>query len=305
MFRRRFPILIHQSDLSALARCPAEFGYKRAGLPDTTNSATSYGSVMHHALHVFERERAHGTPWATSLQMALETFVHFWNPLNIEEISEPVPADGWLPRHSYAELRSRGIDTVRKYADLVRYDDHELLAIEYGFSVPIDGTWDIELEQPHVLSGTVDRLSARHFSRILALCIDDWKTGRDYTYLRHNLQFTAYAYASTKREFWVGWNGEDGFGEQRGDELYQRFLNKGRRGTWINLRTVKFEDAGWRGPNDYARLALAVDQYVAMVQAEIFPMNIKGEICRYCDYRNVCGGFGISAPDHGKPEGLR
>ena len=38
----------------------------------------------------------------------------------------------------------KGLDTIRKYADLIRYDDHELLATEYPFIVPIDGTWDDE-----------------------------------------------------------------------------------------------------------------------------------------------------------------
>jgi hypothetical protein len=53
-----------------------------------------------------------------------------------------------LPRQGYSELRQKGIDTLRKYASLIAFDDHETLGLEYSFQVPIDGTWD---------NGTVSR----------------------------------------------------------------------------------------------------------------------------------------------------
>lgn len=68
----------HQSDLAAMARCMAADGYARAGVPDQTNSAAAFGSVMHAALQVLERERATGTPFAQAVADAIETFVHFW-----------------------------------------------------------------------------------------------------------------------------------------------------------------------------------------------------------------------------------
>lgn len=297
-------MLIHQSELASFARCAAQVGYTRAGWRDDTNSAAAFGSVMHHALHVFERERNTGTDFGDAVQMALETFVHYWNPLNIESITEPVPPDGWLPRQSYAEMRSRGIESIKKYCDLVRYDDLELLAIEYGFVVPIVGTWDDDLGEPHMLGGTIDRLAMRHYKRQLCVAVDDWKTGKDYRHLRHNLQFSAYCYATTQQEFWVGYRGEDGFGEERGTELYLRGLDAPRRATWINLRLFKFQDAGWRGPIDYARFALAVEQYVATIKADIFPLTVSGETCTYCPFRKSCGGTGLPDDEHGKPEGL-
>lgn len=288
-------------------------GYRKAGLPSKTNSAAAYGSVMHHALQVLERliheartQHDMKSPeflaaFRKAVQSSLETFVHYWNPLNIESICEPVPNDGWLPRQGYSELRARGIDAIKKYADLIRYDDHELLATEFGFVVPIDDTWDEDLEQPHYLGGSIDRLAVRHYLRNIAVCIDDYKTGKDYKYLRHNLQFTAYAYATTKREFWVGNDGEDGFGEERGSRLYERFVDAPRRGTWINMRTFKMQDAGWRGPQDYNRFKLAIEQLAAMHRADIFPLTIFGEACQYCDYRSICGGTGLPLDDHGKP----
>lgn len=311
-------MLLHQSDLAALARCPAQMGYRKAGLPSKTNSAAAYGSVMHHSIQVLERHlhEARQKPptefasaYQSAVKSALETFVHYWNPLNIEAICDPVPNDGWLPRQGYSEMRTRGIDAIKKYADLIRYDDHELLATEYGFIVPIEGTWDDDLQEPHFLAGSVDRLALRHYLRNLSVCIDDYKTGKDYKYLRHNMQFSAYCYASTQREFWVGFDGlvsghrmvEDGFGEERGNELFTRLAECGRRGTWINMRTFKFQDAGWRGPRDYARLCLAVEQFAAMYKADIFPLTIYGEVCQYCDYRSICGGTGLPDDDHGKP----
>lgn len=144
---------------------------------------------------------------------------------------------------------------------------------------PIDGTWDEELGEPHYLAGSVDRLAVRFYRRALTVCIDDSKSGKEQTYLRHNVQGTAYSYATTKREFWVGHRGEDGFGEERGEELYQRFQTAGRRFTWINLRTIKFQDGGWRGPHDYARFALAIEQLAALTAADVYPLSISGEAC--------------------------
>lgn len=291
----------HQSQLSSWARCAAQVGYARAGLPEQTNSAAAYGSVMHHSLEVLERELHTGTAFEAALQKSLETFAHYWSPLNIEAICTPVPADGWLPRMGYAELRVRGLDTLRKYADLIRYDDHELLALEYPFIVPLPGTFDDKTGDTHWLAGSVDRLAVRSFLRKPALCIDDFKTGKDYVALRHNLQFTGYALASLQREFWVGARGEDGFGRDRGEELFQRFEGRGRRGTWINLKSIKFQDAGWRGPIDYARFTLAIEQMHASITADIFPLSISGSVCKYCEFRRICGGVGLPNEDHGAP----
>lgn len=644
-------MLIHQSDLSALSRCAAQAGYRLKGMRSDTNSAAAYGSVMHSALHVLEQKRAEGVAFEDCVNLALEHFLWYWSPLHIESICDPVPADGWLPRQGYSELRARGVDAIRKYADLIRYDDHELLAIEYGFIVPIEGTWDDDLGRPHDLGGSVDRLAIRHYSRKAAIAVDDWKTGKEQARLRHNLQFTAYTvlpetpilmsdltwlpigevqvgdeimavdehpiprvagvnrrhwrkatveavwsvtkpswcvtfsdgttlttgeghrllcqregawawrtvedisvnlhnprrkaagikvarvlpstlhapsvdynsteymagyiagatlgdgciraegkqpywqillgatdvtlldrlrsylssfgitvstlrrepngkgwqksltvglgthartkveqikamcdspgdtdayaagwlaglydtdgglhkasgtisvyqedrdvlnlvvkraaslgftfrhcaksvelvgdrmervrfmamvqpalqrkveqmdgrtlrmfgdcrvvrierageqrlcdittstgtyiadgivshncYASTRPEFWIGNGGEDGFGAVRGAEIYERTKEWGRRGTWINMRKFKFEDAGWRGPIDYHRFAVAVEQYVATVKADIFPLTISGEVCKYCEYRkDICAGTGIAPEAHGDP----
>jgi len=626
--------VIHQSDLSSFNRCAMQFAFSRAGQPRKTTSALAYGSVMHYAFEVFERLRHQGTPHAEAVQAARETFRHYWHPMNIEAICEPV--DLWLPRQGYSELLSRGLTAIDQYCDLIRDDDHELLATEFSFRVPIDGTWDYDLGEPHQLDGTIDRLAVRYYTRAMTVCVDDYKccelgtpilmadgteravetvrvgdmvagwvdgvmtpvaveasrdnfeqpcvrvrstygdlvvttdhpflvgrewmkagdlqagdlltvalgtaseaasspeaiqeawalgvlvgdgylgdhmkitqgdekvieglrqalpgaitgpsgrgtdygmsnrlkpwlashellgcrsrekhipaailaggpdvwaaflagwfdtdgharlrptanvswstvserlarqgqrlllnlgvmatvakivstyagnphisyqlkvanaygasrlrdllpvrgrkavrlaevpnipvmpgprnrwpaygqdhvlsveavgsrptwaltveggvhvtgnivthnTGKEYRYLRQNLQFSAYCYATTKREFWVGNKGEEGFGPERGEQLYQRFLDAPRRGTWINLKTIKFQDAGWRGPDDYSRFALAVEQVIASMKAEIYPLNLSGDVCQYCEYREICPPNGVPTSDHGAP----
>src|SRR5437764_14044055 len=110
------------------SRCSAAYGYKLAGVPTTTNSAAAYGSVIHYAISLFERLFATGTSFTDARQKALESFVHYWHPANIDAITEPVPPDGWLPKQGFNELRERGIEAIKKYTDLIRFDDHELLA---------------------------------------------------------------------------------------------------------------------------------------------------------------------------------
>lgn len=293
-------MIVHQSDVSSWIRCPHSFMLSKAGHPQRQTSALSYGSVMHHALETFERLRhTENVTYSQAVEGAVQTFDYYWHPLHIDAICPPV--DLYLPRQDYGSLRTKGIDAIRAYANLMRYDDHELLATEYGFQIPIPGTWDEELGEPHVLAGTIDRLAVRHYSRKPAVCVDDFKTGIEYKFLRQNLQFTAYCLATTMKCFWTGWRGEDGFGEQRGTELYERFKSAGRRGTWINMRTIKFQDAGWRGPKDYERFALAVEQVVASIRADIFPLSLSGEHCTYCSFRDACAGVGVPENQHGAP----
>lgn len=325
------PIIIHQSDLANWNYCPARMGYSM-GLEPLTNgrwepapsgqapkekqtSALAYGTVLHHAMHVLERDR--------DLNVAIKTFLYYWHPLNIEELGvPPVPRDGWIARDSYGELRKRGVDTLRKYADLIRYDDHELLALEYEFVVPLGdtGMW---------LAGTIDRFAVRWYRQHETLCVDDYKTGQQKWNLRWNLQGTAYCYATHWSEFWSGVEvrgqrldgrvvtyTSEGFSgqeaqmgpavyEHRGLELDARFNTfpqmAYRRFTWINLKSFKIVDGGFRGPVDYQRLKLAAAQLVRAADERVFPLRLDGETCRYCTFRDHCGGTGQPDPRHGDP----
>jgi hypothetical protein len=294
-------VIIRQSLLASWARCPAAAGFERGGFPRRITSALAYGTVMHHALLVFERLLAEGRPAADALVEATEAFTFYWSPANIHAIGEPVSPDGWLPRQSYADLRLRGIETLTKYAAGMHGRPRTLLACEYRFQVPVDGTWDDVAGEPHILFGTLDRLQLeRHHGRPV-LAIADYKTGAQPAYLRQHLQFTAYAYASTRREFWTGWRGEEGFGPDHGADMYERFAPFARRGTWINLSKFTEADAGWRGEADYARLRIAISQVAASIAADIFPLNLVGEVCTHCSYTAVCGGTGLPDDDAGRP----
>lgn len=195
-------------------------------------------------------------------------------------------------RHSYSSLLQRGRETIRRYWDLKRYDDEEVLALEIPFIVDIEGTWDDELNEPHKLAGTIDRLSLRHYRRQLHVCVDDWKTGKKPRYLKHNIQFSAYSYATTQQEFWTGWFDDalpDGFGEERGYALWKRLADAPRHGWWINVMGgPDWLDAGLREERDYARFKHSVDQYVRARRHQIFPLNIDGEICQFCPFRDTC-----------------
>ena len=77
-----------------MSRCMAEFGYKRAGVANSTNSAAVYGTVMHHSLLVLERQMALGDSEALALNKAIETFIYYWLPANVSGLTDPVPGGG-------------------------------------------------------------------------------------------------------------------------------------------------------------------------------------------------------------------
>jgi ATP-dependent helicase/DNAse subunit B len=292
-------VIIHQSDLSTWARCPQALFLQRSGNPGIQTSALSFGTVMHYALEVFEREFRTGDGWAAARRTAIDTFTHYWHPANIEAICPKVEV--WLRGQTWGGLNKIGQEALAWYADWAKEQDETLLATEYGFQVPIEGTWDYDIDAPHILAGSVDRLSYAFIKRQLTLSVDDYKSGKDYVDLRQNVQFTAYLYASTRKEFWAGWNGEDGFGAAKGLELHRQFASAYRRGRWIGLKKHKVMDAGYRGPDDYDRFALAVDQVAASMKANIYPLHLSGENCTYCNFREICAGVGVPTADHGAP----
>ena len=192
------------------------------------------------------------------------------------------------------------------------------------------------------MRGVIDRLSIKKASKGAPyVSADDFKTGRQPTYLRYNLQGTLYAYASTLPEFWTGWDAS-GLGElgtfpadtvARVDDMFSSWglaLHSGthweptavpswssetnsldtaadgrplaaRRFRWINLQEMKFADGGWRGAKDYARLFMAIDAYVRSCEAEVYNPTATGEICRYCAFRDSCGGIGLPHESSGAP----
>lgn len=311
--------IVRQSDLASFARCSLEHFYeKRAArdpdAPQPKNlSATVFGSIVHYALMMLERLHHEGRDDA--LDVALATFHHYWEPENIPLLTGE-RIDEWLPRQTWAGLKARGKLTITDYYALLQTDSKTLLGLEYQFAVPIevDG-------RTHTLTGTVDQLSIRRYDRKPYISLDDFKTGKKKTWLRWNNQGTAYAYATTRPEFWHGWE-ESGMGElptfdpKTVSGLAAMFDSWGyrlhsylpgdkplasRKFRWINMQEVRITDGGWRTERDHARLALAVDAYVRSCEAGVYAVNTEGEICRYCSFRRTCGGVGLPPEESGRP----
>ena len=270
-----------QSTLSAAQRCYRQAHYYATAAAQEQSSAMAYGTVVHHAIHVLERYR--------DLGQAQATFAHYWHPENLPELCDR-GIDYWLPRQSYGVLRQRGLGAIKGYWELLRDDESQLLGLEYSFEVAVDDTI-------HTLGGTIDRLAVRYWNRKPYLEIGDFKTGKRPTYLRHNLQGHAYAYASTRPEFWTG------FAAVGADpvKLWQQYRELPRRFRWIDLRDIKHVDGGWRSERDYARLKLAILELAALVDAGVYPMTLSGEACQYCPFRESCGGMGVAADTEGAP----
>lgn len=312
--------IVRQSDLSSWSRCQLQkFYYDRARAnPEAPQpeslSATVYGTVVHYALMILEQALSEGTEPDEALALAIRTFEHYWEPQHLAELGERVTV--WLPRQTYGGLRERGRIAIRDYYKLRCTDQSWLLALEYQFAVPVQ-IGDVT----HTLTGTIDRLSLRKQARKPYLSLDDYKTGKQPTYLRHNMQGSAYAYASSRPEFWSGWE-ESGMGSlmtfdpdmtARIETMFGSWgyrLHAGspgdaplasRRFRWINLQEIKFADGGWRHERDYARLHLAIDGYVRACEQGIYAVNQSGEVCTYCPFRKVCGGIGLPAEEAGAP----
>ncbi len=275
-------MLIHQSALKSWHRCGEQHRRQLEGAEGQQLSRTAYGSVIHHALHTLERHR--------DLQLAIDTFTWYWHPLRIDAICRPV--DVWIGRDSQSNLLQKGVETLKRYWDLKRFDDEEeVLALEIPFVVPIHGTHDPETGEPHHLGGTVDRLAIRRYSGRPHVCVDDWKSGKKQAYLRHNVQGTAYAYATMCHEFWTGSERflTEGFGVERGKQLFDRHRQLPRKFYWINVAGgPDWATGGVRTERDYARFRHAVQQYVAARQHHIFPLNISGDTCQYCPFVDDC-----------------
>jgi hypothetical protein len=314
--------IVRQSDLSSWSRCALQkfYNVRAENDPEAVQpkalSATVYGTVMHYAL--MGMEKGHHAGEDKVLERAQATFDHYWHPDNVEQLEGGLRVNEWLPRQTWGGLRERGHVTLRTYYETVLLESADkLIGLEYQFAVPLTVNG-----RTHTLTGTIDRLSiARHYRKPYLL-ISDFKTGKQPTYLRYNVQGTSYSYASAQPEFWLGtnadlWDGHDleTFGDtwlEAHEEFFQSwgfsFLPgasehrmASRRFRWINMAEVKFADGGWRNERDFTRLAIAVDAYVRANEAGVYSPTTTGEICRYCEFRKNCGGPGLPEETEGAP----
>jgi hypothetical protein len=276
---------IRQSSLNAYSRCAQQkklydLAAQGIGPQPESLSRTVYGTVVHHALQVMETEHFNGNPAALSVARA--SLAYYWHPDHVEELPGTKAVDRWLVNDSYGTMRAQGLERLDLYYDQLRTDNGLLLALEMPFRLPID-LGDLGV---HHLTGTMDRLCLRRKARQPYVSIEDYKTGRRPTFLRHAIQWTVYCWATTQREFW------DPFPDA--DDRWRTYADWPRRGTWIDMKLVKRVDCGERVQTDYDRMILACREYVKAHIYDVFPLSISGEHCQYCAFSTTCAGVGLA-----------
>lgn len=279
---------LRQSTLKLWQRCPLQVRWAHIeGLPIEQSGSLVFGSILHDCvLHLETTHDVEGT---------VDRFRAFWRQpalLDPPPGSPPYRVDYYVRGTNWKKFAEKGEDVIRRWWNVIQWDTDLVLGREYGFSVPIgDG---------HVLDGTIDKLVVRYHAATGAwiVLISDYKTQAKtptYDYLEEDLQFTAYAYASLCREFWEPMFPGD---PAAGLALWEKYRDLARHGEWVQLVTARRMDAGIREQRHYNRLTMAVNAIAESIALRVFPPNISGASCRYCEWRSQCG-----LPELVEPEG--
>lgn len=280
-------MLIRQSDIKQFMACSLRYKFQHEGAPREQSSALSFGTVIHDAILLMEVQQ--------SLGAGLARFDELWDNLGKynQACQAAIPGEVTLeyayliPRNTHQGYKDIGHRILRDWWQLIQWESDIVLGREYNFTVPIGS---------HQLTGTVDKLALRPLkgAKGFGVLVSDYKTSakqptRDY--LQHDIQFSAYCYATTQPEFWVNLPPVklmDG-SLMTGPELYAKYLDAQRMGEWVHLRTPRRIDAGVRTDVHYNRLLYAIDQIEASVATGIFVPNLNGDTCQYCEFRKICG----------------
>lgn len=259
----RTSMKVRQSDLKQFGNCARSYYYSHVlGLGESlAGSLTVLGTVWHYAVDVYEN-------YDHDLDLAKRTFVHYWE--HPEQLGERI--DFWHRSTTHMGLRKRGLAMLDSYHELAPWRQGVLLGTEVRFEVPIGD---------HVLEGTIDKLWYRPGQKKIEVI--DFKTGSVVPEkLRYNIQFTAYCYATERPEFWQY---VPGF-----EDSYEEFAGWERTGWWYHARNNKMFSAGKRQAFDYQRLLLAVNEMDNALQANVFPLDIRGDSCGWCPFVDeICG----------------
>lgn len=230
------------------------------------SGALSFGTILHDAVMHMEIQQ--------DLQVGLDRFTQHW--IDPASLDPELEIDYYLKMTSWAKYRDDGLKIVNDWWGIIQWEQDVVIGREQPFTVPIGD---------HVLQGTIDKLVIRRIKGgEYVLLVSDYKTNSKrptYDYLRHNIQFSAYSYATTRPEFWTG--------VENGEYLYEQTKDMRRMGEWVQLRGPLRLDAGERTTQDYTRLKYAVDAIADSVALGIYVPNISGESCTYCDFRKPCG----------------
>lgn len=279
---------------------------------------------MHHALQVLETRHHEGE--ADAIEVAIETFAHYWDPENIDALV-PGGVEIWTPTHTYQGLLTRGRQNLRDYYADLQKDVGVLMGLEVQFEGPlwvpdegtrftvdgagringaIDGGRGQRGWTEHEMTGTLDRLALRKTTKGMPyLSVDDFKSGVKKTFLRFAFQWTYYSWASLQPWFWELWTEEElapilEMLAKKDLALYDDGSGRKvipRKGRWISIRNqYKIHDAGWRNARDYGRMFAAVREYVGANEKDSFPLRIDGETCMHCVHgqTGLCGGVPLA-----------
>lgn len=244
------------------------------GLEREQSGSLTFGSIIHDCVLVLET--------TGDLDAAIARFHAAWqDPSAFQDEMTPgqkLTIDYYVNGTNWQKFAFEGERILREWHHVIRWESDVVLGREYTFDVPVgDG---------HVLHGTIDKLALRYVPKIRSqvVLVSDYKTNSKdpaYGWLADNIQFTAYAYATTQPEFWA--NIPDG------DKIFERMADIPRHGEWVALKGPKRLDAGPRDQVQYNRLIQAVNALCESVAMRIFVPNISGETCRYCEFRKNCG----------------
>lgn len=261
-------VIFRQSMIKEFTECPLRHRFRSQGAPREQSSAMSFGSAIHDAVMTLELNY--------DLRAGLDRFDAIWG--NLAQFDWDY--DYILPRNSHLGYHDLGHRILRDWWMLIQWDTDVVLAREHFFSVPLGDD-----AGEHILQGTADKVVLRRMKGgQIAVVASDYKTGsktptRDY--LAHDVQFSAYSYATTQPEFWIN--------IPNGADLYQQYLDAPRYGEWVQLRAVKRIDAGIRTDVHYNRLRYACEQIALAINLGIYVPDLSGETCEYCEFRKICG----------------
>jgi hypothetical protein len=272
---------LRQSDLKTWSRCPLQWRYANLdGLPREQSCALTFGSIIHEVILWMEVNR--------DLDGAIDRFHSWWlSPTSLDPSYE---IQKWLPRRSFAGYATDGVRILSDWWSLIEWDADVVLAREVHFIVPVGNG--------HELEGTIDKLTLRYRPKKNdhVLLVSDYKTTRkipSYGYLRQDLQFSAYCYATTKPELWTG--------VENGEHFYEHTKDMDREAEWVQLTDPQRKFAGERTQQDYGRVDYAINAMAASIDMRIFVPNIGGGSCTFCDFRQSCGLQELEAEGYYQP----
>lgn len=254
---------VSQSGIQLFAKCPEAFRQKYSlKTPTRTSAAMSYGTVVHFALQTYHMNDR-------DLGLAKDTFEHYW--LHPEQMG--CAPDYYLPRTSWSSYRSMGLSSLAAYHEGQRWSQDEVIGLEVPFKLPIG---------EHELSGIIDLVRIKYDSKgRQVLDVADFKTGKKPYFLRYNVQFTAYAWAASREEFWQQ--------VPDGHRWIDRVIGLPITTTWISLKDNEEIDAGDRVEEDFFRLEKTIAALARSVDQEIYVPTLSGDSCAYCEFWKECG----------------